>query len=201
MSATTGWANEAVDLSLTEKAVKLLQIENVQRLKKSLLHAETLLIEKDQELEALKIERDQEVKTLQVELENTKSNLSTQMSDLQSRHATEVAAMKASHATEVAIMKSNHSTQVADMKSSHAEELEEQRSSLQEEIDKSWTLVDFMMEVVKKSKEAAKTREELVNSQATMLVQLKAEVAECKENIEDSLKMAKESQESSTGNH
>ena len=103
--------------------------------------------------------------------------------------------MKASHATEVAIMKSNHSTQVADMKSSHAEELEEQRSSLQEEIDKSWTLVDFMMEVVKKSKEAAKTREELVNSQATMLGQLKEEVAECKENIGDSLKMARESQE------
>ena len=142
ISATTGWANEAVDLSVTEKAVQLLQIENVQRLKKSLFQAETLLNDKDQELEALKLERDQEVKTLQVELENTKSNLSTQMSDLQSRHATEVAAMKASHATEVAIMKSNHSTQVADMKSSHAEELEEQRSSLQEEMDKSWTLVD-----------------------------------------------------------
>jgi len=184
MSATTGWANEAVDLSLTEKAVKLLQIENVQRLKKSLLHAETLLKEKDQELEALKIERDQEVKTLQVELENTKSS-----------HATQVADMKASHATRVADMKSNHSTQVADMISSHAEELEEQRSSLQEEIDKSWTLVDFMMEVVKKSKGAAKTREELVNTQSTMLGQLKEEVAECKENIGDSLKMTRDIQE------
>merc|ERR1719495_1713008 len=91
-------------------------------------------------------------------------------------------------------MKSNHSIQVADMKLSHAEELEEQRSSLQEEIDKSWTLVDFMMEVVKKSKEAAKTREELVNTQSTMLVQLKAEVAKCKENIGDSLKMVRDSQ-------
>jgi len=172
ISATTGWANEAVDLSLTEKAVKLLQIENVQRLKKSLLQAETLLKEKDQELEALKIERDQEIKTLQVELENTKS----------------------SHANQVADLKSAHDTQMANTKSRFAEELEKQRSSLQEEIDKSWTLVDFMMEVVKKSKEAAKTREELVNSQATMLGQLKAEVAECKENIGDSLKMVRDSQ-------
>merc|ERR1719297_254591 len=80
------------------------------------------------------------------------------------------------------------------MKSSHGEELEKQRSSLQEEIDKSWTLVDFMMEVVKKSKGAAKTREELVNTQSTMLGQLKAEVTECKENIGDSLKMVRDSQ-------
>jgi len=85
ISATTGWANEAADLSLTEKAVKLLQIENVQRLKKSLLHAETLLKEKDQELEALKIERDQEVKTLQVELENTKSSHASQVADMKAR--------------------------------------------------------------------------------------------------------------------
>merc|ERR1712200_401152 len=92
-------------------------------------------------------------------------------------------------------LKSAHDTQMANTKSRFAEELEKQRSSLQEEIDKSWTLVDFMMEVVKKSKEAAKTREELVNSQATMLGQLKEEVAECKENIGDSLKMARESQE------
>merc|ERR550534_1860670 len=105
-----------------------------------------------------------------------------------------MADMKASHATQVADMKSNYSTQMADLKSAHdaqmentksrlAEDMEKQRSSLQEEIDKSWTLVDFMMEMVKKSKEAAKTREELVNSQATMLGQLKEEVAECKENI------------------
>merc|ERR1712200_336974 len=87
-------------------------------------------------------------------------------------------------------LKSAHDTQLADMKSSHGKELEKQRSSLQEEIDKSWTLVDFMMEVVKKSKGAAKTREELVNTQSTMLGQLKEEVAECKENIGDSLKMA-----------
>jgi len=171
-SATTGWANEAVDLSLTEKAVKLLQIENVQKLKKSLLQAETLLKEKDQELEDLKLEKNQEIKTLQVELENTKS----------------------SHANQVADLKSAHDTQMANTKSRLAKELEKQRSSLQEEIDKSWTLVDFMMEVVKKSKGAAKTREELVNSQATMLMQLKAEVAECKENIGDSLKMVRDSQ-------
>jgi len=172
ISATTGWANEAVDLSLTEKAVKLLQIENVQKLKKSLLQAETLLKEKDQELEDLKLEKDQEIKTLQVELENTKS----------------------SHANQVADLKSAHDTQMANTKSRFAEELEKQRSSLQEETDKSWTLVYFMMEVVKKSKEAAKTREELVNSQATMLGQLKAEVAKCKENIGDSLKMVRDSQ-------
>ena len=84
ISATTGWANEAVDLSLTEKAVKLLQIENVQKLKKSLFQAETLLKEKDQELEALKLERDEELKTLQVELENTKSTHATQVADLKS---------------------------------------------------------------------------------------------------------------------
>jgi len=171
ISATTGWANEAVDLSLAEKAVKLLQIENVQRLKKSLHQTETLLKEKDQELEALKVESDQVVKTLQVELENTKS----------------------SHATQMADLKSAHDTQMANTKSRLAEEMEKQRSSLQEEIDKSWTLVDFMMEVVKKSKEAAKTREELVNSQAIMLGQLKEEVAECKENIGDSLKMVRDS--------
>merc|ERR1712200_303372 len=87
-------------------------------------------------------------------------------------------------------LKSAHDTQMANTKTRLAEDMEEQRSSLQEEIDKSWTLVDFMMEVVKKSKEAAKTREELVNTQTTMLRQLKAEVAECKENIGESLKMA-----------
>merc|ERR1719204_1108674 len=47
---------------------------------------------------------------------------------------------------------------------------------------------------VTECKEAAKTREELVNSQATMLGQLKAEVTECKENIGDSLKMVRDSQ-------
>merc|ERR1719150_650452 len=91
-------------------------------------------------------------------------------------------------------MKSSHDTEMANTKSRLAEDMEKQRSSLQEEIDKSWTLVDFMMEVVKKSKEAAKTREELVNSQATMLGQLKAEVADCKENIGESLKMVRDSQ-------
>jgi len=179
---------------LTEKAVKLLQIENVQKLKKSLLQTENLLKEKDQELEALKIERDQELKTLQVELENTKSTHATQVADLKSAHDNQVANMKSDYSTQVADMKSSHDSEMADTKSSHAEELEKLRSSLQEEIDKSWTLVDFMMEVVKKSKEAAKTREELVNSQATMLGQLKAEVAECKENIGDSLKMVRDSQ-------
>merc|ERR1712038_830698 len=103
--------------------------------------------------------------------------------------------MKSDYSTQVADMKSSHDSEMANTKSRLAEDMEKQRSSLQEEIDKSWTLVDYMMEVVKKSKEAAQAREELVNSQATMLGQLKAEVAECKENIGDSLKMARDSQE------
>merc|ERR1712038_534636 len=88
-----------------------------------------------------------------------------------------------------------HATQIQQMRSRHAKELENQESTLQEKVEKSWTLVRFMMKVLKKSQGAAKAREELVVTQAAMLKQLKAEVAECKENIGESLKMVSNSQE------
>ena len=102
----------------------------------------------------------------------------------------EVEALKA----ELELAKNNHATQMAKMKSSHAEELEKLRSTLQGKVDKSWTLVDFMMKVLKKTQGAAKAREDLMDTQATMVSQLKAEVGECKENIRDNLKMVRDSQ-------
>jgi len=102
----------------------------------------------------------------------------------------EVEALKA----ELELAKNNHATQMAKMKSSHAEELEKLRSTLQGKVDKSWTLVDFMMKVLKKTQGAAKAREDLIDTQATMVSQLKAEVGECKENIRDNLKMVRDSQ-------
>merc|ERR1712038_669907 len=88
-----------------------------------------------------------------------------------------------------------HATQIQQMRSRHAKELENQESTLQEKVEKSWTLVRFMMKVLKKSQGAAKAREDLVVTQAAMLKQLKAEVAECRETIGESLKMVSNSQE------
>merc|ERR1712004_86461 len=50
------------------------------------------------------------------------------------------------------------------------------------------------MKVLKKTQGAAKAREDLIDTQATMVSQLKAEVGECKENIRDNLKMVRDSQ-------
>jgi len=74
-------------------------------------------------------------------------------------------------------------------------ELERTKTRLEEKLEKSWTLVKFMLKVVKKSQGAAKAREELMVTQATMLKQLKVEVVECKANIADSLKLVTDSQE------
>merc|ERR1712038_143741 len=150
-SATMVSAEEAVDQFLTDEAIKLLQVDNIQNLEKNLL-----------DVKALKSEREQEVEALKAELESTKGA---------------------------------HAAQMTELKSSHAEELEKQRSTLQGKADKSWTLVGFMMKVLKKSNGAAKAREELMGTQAAMLGQLKAELAECKENIGESLKMVRDSQE------
>ena len=74
-------------------------------------------------------------------------------------------------------------------------ELEWTKRRLEGKLEKSWTLVKFMLKVVKKSQEAAKAREELLATQTTMLKQLKVEVADCKANIADSLKLVSDSQE------
>merc|ERR1712038_492595 len=150
-SATMVSAEEAVDLFLTDEAIKLLRVDNIQNLEKNLL-----------DVKALKSEREQEVEALKAELESTKGA---------------------------------HAAQMTELKSSHAEELEKQRSILQGKADKSWTLVGFMMKVLRKSNGAAKAREKLMGTQAAMLGQLKAELAECKENIGESLKMVRDSQE------
>merc|ERR1712165_172946 len=149
-SATIVSAHEAVDLFLTDEAIKLLQVDNIQNLEKNLL-----------DVKALKAEREQEVEALKAELESTKGA---------------------------------HAAQMAELKSSHAEEQERQRSTLQGKVDKSWTLVEFVMKVLKKSNGAARAREDLMGTQAAMLGQLKAELAECKENIGESLKMVRDSQ-------
>merc|ERR1712165_207879 len=150
-SATMVSAHEAVDLFLTDEAIKLLQVDNIQNLEKNLV-----------DVKALKAEREQEVEALKAELESTKGA---------------------------------HAAQMAELKSSHAEELEKQRSTLQGKIDKSWTLVGFMMKVLEKSNGAARAREELMGTQAAMLSQVKAELADCKENIGESLKMVRDSQD------
>ena len=74
-------------------------------------------------------------------------------------------------------------------------ELENTKRTLEGKLEKSWTLVRFMMKVLKKSQEAAKTREQLVASQAAMLRQLQEELDECKVNIGESLKMMNDSHE------
>merc|ERR1712241_105846 len=110
---------------------------------------------------------------------------------LKAEREEEVEALKA----ELESTKGAHAAQIAELKSSHSEELERQRSTLQGKIDKSWTLVGFMMKVLKKSNGAAKAREKLMGTQAAMLSQLKAELADCKENIGESLRMVRNSQE------
>jgi len=74
-------------------------------------------------------------------------------------------------------------------------ELENTKEILEGKLEKSWTLVRFTMNVLKKSQVAAKAREELVATQAAMLKQLKEELDECKANIGESLKMVNDSQE------
>ena len=74
-------------------------------------------------------------------------------------------------------------------------ELENTKRTLEGKLEKSWTLVRFMMKVLKKSQEAAKTREQLVASQAAMLRQLQEELDECKVNIGESLKTVNDSHE------
>ena len=135
VTANIGWSHNAGDLLLVDEADRLLQIDNVQSLQKSLL-----------DVKAKKAEKEQEVEALKAELENTKNA---------------------------------HAAQITEMKSSHAEELNRLRSTLQGRVDESWTLVDFMMEVMKKYHRAVKA----------MVSQLKEE-RECKKTIGGNLKMA-----------
>jgi len=134
---------------------------------------------------------DEAVKLLQID--NVQS-LEKNLLDVKAEKAEkeqEVEALKA----ELELAKNIHAAQMAEMKSSHAGELEKLRSTLQGKVDKSWTLVDFMMKVLKKTQGAAKAREDLMDTQATMVSQLKGEVGECKENILENLKMVRDSQE------
>merc|ERR1712012_768434 len=133
---------------------------------------------------------DEAVKLLQIDnVQSLEKNLLNVKAEKAEKEQ-EVEALKA----ELELAKNNHAAQMAEMKSSHAEELEKLRSTLQGKVDKSWTLVDFMMKVLKKTQGAAKAREDLMDTQATMVGQLKAEVGECKENIRDNLKMVRDSQ-------
>merc|ERR1712012_585417 len=125
------------------------------------------------DVKAEKAEKEQEVEALKAELELAKNN----------------------HAAQMAEMKSSHAGELEKQRSTMQGKLEERRSTLQGKVDKSWTLVDFMMKVLKKTQGAAKAREDLIDTQATMVGQLKAEVGECKENIRDNLKMVRDSQE------
>ena len=191
-------ANAAEDLLLTEEAIELLQVDNVQRLEESLRLAETKLKQ-----------REQDVQTMKTELENSTRAHATQIQEMMSGHADELEKQERLAETsfrekeqqiqttkaELENTKRAHATQIQQMRSRHAKELENQESTLQEKVEKSWTLVRFMMKVLKKSQGAAKARENLVVTQAAMLKQLKAEVAECKETIGESLKMVSNSQE------
>merc|ERR1712012_1498122 len=133
---------------------------------------------------------DEAVKLLQIDnVQSLEKNLLNVKAEKAEKEQ-EVEALKA----ELELAKNNHAAQMAEMKSSHAEELEKLRSTLQGKVDKSWTLVDFMMKVLKRTQGAAKAREDLMDTQATMVGQLKAEVGECKENIRDNLKMVRDSQ-------
>merc|ERR1712012_1117542 len=133
---------------------------------------------------------DEAVKLLQIDnVQSLEKNLLNVKAEKAEKEQ-EVEALKA----ELELAKNNHAAQMAEMKSSHAEELEKLRSTLQGKVDKSWTLVDFMMKVLKRTQGAAKAREDLMDTQATMVGQLKAEVGECKENIQDNLKMVRDSQ-------
>ena len=118
-----GKANEAVDLLLIEQADQLLQIDNVQKLEKSLLQAKAFLIERENELQALKVEREKEVQFLKTERDR------------------EVTALNA----ELLYTVSQATHQMVEMKSRHEEQLKEQRSLLQAEVNKSQTLVSFMV--------------------------------------------------------
>merc|ERR1712004_58441 len=72
-------AHEAVDLFLTDEAIKLLQVDNIQNLERNLL-----------DVKALKAEREQEVEALKAELESTKGAHAAQMAELKSSHAEEL---------------------------------------------------------------------------------------------------------------
>jgi len=79
LSSTMVSAHEAVDLFLTDEAIKLLQVDNIQNLEKNLL-----------DVKALKAEREQEVEALKAELESTKGAHAAQMAELKSSHAEEL---------------------------------------------------------------------------------------------------------------
>merc|ERR1712061_102679 len=175
MSSLLTKANAAEDLLLTEEAIELLQGDNVQRLEESLRLAETKLKQ-----------REQDVQTMKTELENSTRAHATQIQEMMSGHADELEKQERLAETsfrekeqqiqttkaELENTKRAHATQIQQMRSRHAKELENQESTLQEKVEKSWTLVRFMMKVLKKSHGAAKAREELVVTQAAMLKQL-----------------------------
>ena len=77
-------------------------------------------------------------------------------------------------------------------KRDHATRIQRIKSRWQNDVEKSWTLVSFMMKVLKKVQGAAKAREELVVTQAAMLKQLKVELDKYKENIGDEVVRADE---------
>merc|ERR1711872_1073801 len=79
LSSTMVSAHEAVDLFLTDEAIKLLQVDNIQNLEKNLL-----------DVDALKAEREQEVEALKAELESMKGAHAAQMAEMKSSHSEEL---------------------------------------------------------------------------------------------------------------
>ena len=65
---------------------------------------------------------------------------------------------------------------------------------MEKKIEKSWTLVNFMMKVLKKSEGLMKSREEMILTQAAKLEEEETKMIVCMEKAEESLRVMNESQ-------
>ena len=115
----------------------------------------------------------------------------SELGSAQTAHDLEVEATRSKHQDEIDTMKLEledikeaHAIQIDEIKSAHNEELKMMESSLQNKIEKSWTLVNFMMKVLKKSEGLMKSREELILTQAAKLRQEETKVTESQKVIQ-----------------
>ena len=144
----------------------------------------------DLEVEEMTSAHKEEIQTMKIDAEKAQEAHDLELEETQSKHKEEIDAMK----LELENTKQAHAVQIDETRSRYDKDVKTTEILLQEKIEKSWTLVNFMMEVLKKSEALMKSREEMIMTQAGKLKQVETNITDCREKVEESLRMMKESQ-------
>ena len=183
-------ANKAYALEMEEATST--HLDEIQAIRSELGSAQTAHA---LEIEEIRSTHQDKIKTMKLESEKIQKAQALQIEETRSKHQEEIDTMK----LELEDTKQAHAIQIDETRSIHNEELKTMESSMQKKIEKSWTLVNFMMKVLKKSEELMKSREEMILTQAAKLEQEETKMIVCTEKAEERLRMMNERQKDIQG--